>query len=293
MAPLGAARADDHVELVDEQDDLAAGRLHLVHDGLQALLELAAELGARHERAHVEGQHAAVAEDVRHVLGDEALGEALGDGGLADAGLAEQGGVVLGAAGEGLDDALHDLPAPDDGVEATGAGQGREVDAVALQGPVAVLRPRVRDALRAAHGLEGLVHLLRVDAVDPQHLGRLAGALLDDGDEQMLRADVLVLHAVGFRLGVLEHAGRTRRRIDLRRLVVEARRALQGRGDLGPDGRGVGAHLPEDLCGHALLLLQQGQEQVLQVPLRVAVLPHHLLGGADSLPGSLREVLRS
>ena len=34
------------------------------------------------------------------------LGEALDDGGLADAGLAEEDRVVLGAAGEDLDDAL-------------------------------------------------------------------------------------------------------------------------------------------------------------------------------------------
>ena len=44
---FGRTRTDDRVELVDEQDDLALGVLDLLEDGLQPLLELAAELGAR------------------------------------------------------------------------------------------------------------------------------------------------------------------------------------------------------------------------------------------------------
>jgi len=41
---LGGARADDGVELVDEEDDLALGRLNLLQHGFQALLELATYL---------------------------------------------------------------------------------------------------------------------------------------------------------------------------------------------------------------------------------------------------------
>jgi len=59
-AALGLARADDGVQLVDEEDDLAVGLLDLVEDGLQALLKLAAELRARDERAHVQREEAAV-----------------------------------------------------------------------------------------------------------------------------------------------------------------------------------------------------------------------------------------
>ena len=51
---LGGARADDRVQLVDEQDDLALGVLDLLEHGLEALLELAPVLGARDERAQVE-----------------------------------------------------------------------------------------------------------------------------------------------------------------------------------------------------------------------------------------------
>ena len=51
---LGRARADDGVELVDEQDDLALRVLDLLEDGLEALLELAAELGPGDQRAEIE-----------------------------------------------------------------------------------------------------------------------------------------------------------------------------------------------------------------------------------------------
>ena len=45
------------------------------------------------------------------------LGQALDDGGLADAGLADEHRVVLGAAGQHLHDALDLALAPDDRVE--------------------------------------------------------------------------------------------------------------------------------------------------------------------------------
>ena len=50
IAPSAAPRADDGVELVDEQDDLAGGVGDLLEDGLQPLLELAAILGAGDHR---------------------------------------------------------------------------------------------------------------------------------------------------------------------------------------------------------------------------------------------------
>ncbi len=56
---FGGARADERVELVDEQHAVAA-RAELLDDLLQALLELAAILGARHKRTDVERQHSLV-----------------------------------------------------------------------------------------------------------------------------------------------------------------------------------------------------------------------------------------
>ena len=51
---LGRPGPDDRVQLVDEQDHAALGVLDLLEDGLEALLELAAELGAGDDRPEVE-----------------------------------------------------------------------------------------------------------------------------------------------------------------------------------------------------------------------------------------------
>ena len=80
---LGAAGADDRVQLVDEGDDLAVAVGDLLEDGLHALLELAAVLGAGDHRADVERDEALVAQALGHVALDDAAGQALGDGGLA------------------------------------------------------------------------------------------------------------------------------------------------------------------------------------------------------------------
>ena len=114
---LGGARADDRVQLVDEQDHLALRLGDLAQHRLQAVLELAAVLAARDQRADVERDQAAVLQALGHVAGDDALGEALGDRGLADAGLADQHRVVLGAPREHLDHAADLLVAADHGID--------------------------------------------------------------------------------------------------------------------------------------------------------------------------------
>ena len=129
---LGGARADHGVQLVDEQHHVAR-TLDLVQHALEALLELAAVLGAGDHAAQVQRQHALAAQDLGHVDHDDLLREPVGDGGLAHAGLADEHRVVLGAPREHLDDALDLLVAADDGVELALAGQRGEIARVFLE----------------------------------------------------------------------------------------------------------------------------------------------------------------
>ena len=82
--PLGGARTDEGVDLVDEDDDVTAG-LDLLEDLLEALLEVAPVPGAGDEGAQVERVELLVREGLGDVAGDDALGKAFDDGGLADA----------------------------------------------------------------------------------------------------------------------------------------------------------------------------------------------------------------
>ena len=97
----------------------------LLQHGLEALLELAAVLGAGDQRAQVERDDALVLQALGHVAADDALGQALDDGGLADARLADEHRVVLGAAREHLDDAADLVVAADDRVELALARRAR------------------------------------------------------------------------------------------------------------------------------------------------------------------------
>ena len=113
---LGGPCSDQRVELVDEQDDVAAGADLLEHL-LQALLEVAAIAAPGDQRAEVEGVELLVLEELGDGVGGDALGEALDDRGLADPRLTDQHGVVLRAAGENLHDPLGLADAADHGVE--------------------------------------------------------------------------------------------------------------------------------------------------------------------------------
>ncbi len=149
------------MELVDEQDDLALGLAYLVHDGLHALLELAAELGARHHGAEVEGNDALILECPRNVCGDDLLRETLCDGGLADARVADEHRVVLRPAAQDLDDALDLVVAADDGIELALAREVGEIAAVAFEGLVPPLCAFVGDSLAAPDVHQRPVHSIQ------------------------------------------------------------------------------------------------------------------------------------
>src|SRR5207244_4639582 len=94
---------------------------------LEALLELTAVLGTGDQRGEVERVDLLVLEQLRDLTMRDALRQALDDGGLADARLADQHGVVLGPAREDLHDPLDLGLATDDGVELALGGELRQV----------------------------------------------------------------------------------------------------------------------------------------------------------------------
>ena len=79
----------------------------LLHDGLQALFELAAIFCAGDDQRKIESQNALVGQERRHFAVSDALRESFNDGSFANAGLADQHGIVLGAAAENLHHTLN------------------------------------------------------------------------------------------------------------------------------------------------------------------------------------------
>ena len=138
-AARGRAGADHRVDLVDEHDGVRM-RLDLLDDLLQALLEVAAIARAGEQRAHVEREHGGVLEHLRHLAVDDLAGEALGDRGLADARVADEERVVLLAAAEHLDRALHLGLAPDQRIDLAVLRLLVEVDAIGVERVALLLR---------------------------------------------------------------------------------------------------------------------------------------------------------
>ena len=224
----GGAGADDGVQLVDERDDLAVGVLDLVEHGLEPLLELAAVLRAGHHRAEVERDQPLAAQRLRHVAGHDALGQPLDDGGLADAGLADEHRVVLGtpATAPGRRGGSR-LSRPMTGSSLPVARRGGEVDAVLLQRLVGALRVGRRDPGRAAHLREAPRAAPRRRARIGQERPRPAHSRCQ-ADQQVLGGDVLVSDRAGLLLRQVEHLeeGPRQRRC----LHRPARRGRQRRG---------------------------------------------------------------
>ena len=193
---FGGAGPDDRVQLVDERDDLAGGVGDLLEHRLQALLELAAVLGAGEHRSDVEGDQPLALEALRHVAVGDALGEAFDDRRLADAGLADQHRVVLGAPAEHLDHAADLVVAADDRVDLAVGGAGGEVLAVLLEGGELLLRALVGDAVAATDVAQHLQQLLAADAETLVHR-----------QQQVLDRDVVVAQVLAVLLGHLGDVG--------------------------------------------------------------------------------------
>ena len=218
---FGRARADERVQLVDEQDDLLVLR-DLVHDRLEALLELAAILGAGDDRRHVERQHAVVAQRLRALAVGDELREPLDDRRLADAGFADEDRVVLLAAREHFHHALDFLGAPDRRIELPLGRELRQIAAEMVErrrlGLLLALGRRAARGAAAGRLLAAALRHLRaedaqrlgaggveIDARVGQHLRRNPLFLTEKPKQEVLGADVAVIELARFAHRQLEH----------------------------------------------------------------------------------------
>ena len=286
---VGLAGADDGVQLVDEEHDAAVGLLDLGEHGLEAFFELAAELGAGDERAQVEAEDGFVFEPVGHVAAHDALGQALGDGGFAHAGLADEHGVVLGFAREDADGAADLFVAADDRVELAVAGGLHQVAAVFLEAFVGAFGVVAGDPLAAAHVGQGGGEGVGGDAQVLEGLRAGGLAVVQYAQHQVLDAEVVVLHRDASLFGGGQGAGQFG---GDRHLAA----APRDRGALGQlalqffgDHVGGAVELVEQPRDQAVGLVNEGEQQVLGVHGLVAELGGHGLGALQRLAGFLRE----
>ena len=272
-AARGGTGADHGVDLVDEEHGarlLAQLREHR----LQALLEVAAVLGARDQRAHVERPDGRAQQHLGHLALDDAPREPLGDGGLADAGLADEQRVVLAAAAEDLDGPLDLHLATDQRVDLAGLGLLVEVGGVLLERASALAVARLRGG-RGGLLLLGLLLAARepvrdeVDDIEARHAllaeqeHGMALLLAEDGDQHVGDADLLAPARLHMEQRALQHPLEAERRLHLAFVALaQPRRAgVDVRRELAREALGFGAAGAQDLAH--LRALGDGEQQVL------------------------------
>ena len=147
---------------------------------------------------------ALVFEAFGHVGVDDPQGQALGDGRLAHAGLADQHGIVFRPPREHLHDAADFLVAADHRIELSLPCPLDQVDSVSLQRLKLAFRRLIGHARAAADGLQDLQQVVGGDGVEFQDV---LGLRIDlrQRQQEVFGRDELVLHHVGLALGGLQH----------------------------------------------------------------------------------------
>jgi len=278
------ARPDHGMQLVDEEDHLALGIVDLLEDGLEALLELATILRTGNQRPEVERDDAFLLEALRHVAPDDALSEAFHHGRLADARLADQHRVVLGAPRQDLDDAADLIVAPDDRVQLAIARVLGQVAAVLLQrlvGGLGVLRGH---PLAAADALQRLKDRLVVGPGSFHDALRVAAGL-GRSEEQVLRRDVLVLEALCLVLGALHELTCTR--VEGQTAALDAGPLREHGAELHFDRGGIRTEPAQRHRWNAFRVLEQRGQDVLGVEDGAVLLRSEALRCQDRLLGLL------
>ena len=218
--PFSGTGADKGVDLVDEQDDVPA-IFYLLEDLLHPLLEITAVTRSRNHGAKVQGVNLLVTQSLGNVSTHDGLSQALDTSRLTDARLTNKNRVILGAPAQHHHDSFDFPLTPDNRVElAVAGGLGK----VATE----LVKNRRRGLLRSGLGGAGsggltlvalislqqlqdaIAHRIEVSTQPDQYLSSDAFSLPDKAKQNVLGANVRMIHLEGFAQAQLKNLLGTR-----------------------------------------------------------------------------------
>ena len=261
-AAAGGAGADDGVYLVDEQHR-PRDRRQIGHDRLEASFEVAPEPGTGQQRAHVQGEDAQVGERRRRLSPFDQTRQALGDRGLAHAGVADQERIVLVAPAQDLLHARQLLGAADQRIDLAPAGAKVEVGRVAAERRrlAAGRRGRGRRFLPVGDELQ---HVQARDALPAEEPGGVRPLFLQQRRQHVAGAGGPPFGRLRVGVHLIDHPVQGVGEVDLVGRLAGDRfqRFAEVAFELAEDRRYVAAAAAHDRGRH--LAVQQGEQQVLQ-----------------------------
>ncbi|RMS09926.1 hypothetical protein ALP75_200346 [Pseudomonas syringae pv. actinidiae] len=120
------------MDLVDEQNRLRT-LAQLIEQRLEALLEITTVFGPGQQGTQVKRIDNAVGKQVRHLIVDDTLGKAFGNGGFTHPGLSDQQRVVLAPTSQNLRHTLDFAFAADQWIDAPLTRQFVQIAGIGIQ----------------------------------------------------------------------------------------------------------------------------------------------------------------
>ena len=260
-SPRASAGADQRVQLVDEQDDLAFRLGNLLEHGLQPVFELAAILGAGDQRRQVQRHNPLGLEHLGNIPGDDPLRQPFDDGGLAHAGIADQHRVVLRAPGQDLHHAADLVIAANHRIELAAASKVGEVPGVLLERAIGGFRRGRSHAVAATDRGQRLQDSVVGGAVTLQDLRSTVVLQPSDGQKQMLGRNVFVLELAGLVKRPSQHRFGGGAQVLLGK-PGDFRKTLQASGDVAGQNFRANTETNQQRRNNAVGLLDQSREQM-------------------------------
>ena len=269
---FGLAGADHRVQLVDEEDDVAFFFREILQHRLETLLEFAAEFRTGDQRAHVERQHALAAQALRHFVIDNTLRQTLDDRRLANARLADQHRIVLGATLQHLDHAADFLVPADHRIELGFFRPRGQVDGVFFQRLTLFFRALAFHFFAAAHTLDRLFDVGLGRARGPECLAEVA-LVVERGEHEQLARDEAIAALLRQFIGYVEQPIQFVGYVDVAFLPFHRRQFVQRLAKPRTQRGDVDAGLGQQWSRRTALAVEQCRHYVHR--LKHVVIAHH------------------
>ena len=191
---LRLARANDGMQLINEQNNLSFAVLHILQHRFQTLLKFTPVFGTGNQRTHIQGKYLLILQSLRDIPPDYPLRQAFHHSCFTDAGFTDEHGVILRLSGQNTDDVAYLRISADHRIQLLVSGLLHQILAVFFQRVISGLRVIAGNSLIAANRRQRLKETLPGDTVfRPDSLNFLI-RMLDHAQEQMLYGNIFVSH---------------------------------------------------------------------------------------------------